>query len=184
MKLRHKNLQDGYKIVCTLSKGKYQYSLYFDNVLIYSFKDKYIPEDLPKLGKINRLINKITNVKNIGTKEDIRKLKNDIYEDIVGNLQISLDEYECIFNGFHQTNGCVYNHNDTVIFYFMVKNVKKYQDDIYEISIIDENSVNTYKDTVDNILLELVDLNLVMINYNNYGFIFKSLVKYFLLNGD
>ena len=66
----------------------------------------------------------------------------------------------------------------------MIKNIKKYQNGIYEISIIDENSVNTYKDTIDNILLELVDLNLVMINYNNYGFIFKSLVKHLLINGD
>ena len=66
----------------------------------------------------------------------------------------------------------------------MIKNVKKHQDGIYEISIINENSVNTYKDTVDNILLELVDLDLIMINYNNYGFIFKSLVRHLLVNGD
>lgn len=184
MKLKHKNLQDGYSIICKLFKGNFQYNLYFDNVLIYSFKDKYMPEDLPKLGKINRLINKISNVKDVGTKEDIKSLKNDIYEDIIENLQISLDECECIFNDFHQTNGYVYNHNDTIIFYFMIKNVKKYQDDIYEISIINENSVNTYKDTVDNILLELVDLDLIMINYNNYGFIFKSLVRHLLVNGD
>ena len=66
----------------------------------------------------------------------------------------------------------------------MIKNVKKCQDDIYEINIIDGNSINTYKNTIDNILLELVDLNLVMVNYNNYGFIFKSLVRHLLINGD
>lgn len=184
MKLRHKNLQDGYDIVCVLCKGKFQYNLYFDDFLVYSFKDKYVPEDLPKLGKINRMINKMTEVKNIGTKEDIRNLKNDIYDDIINNLEISFGENEYIFNDFHQTNGCVYNHKDTIVFYFMIKKVKKYQDDIYEISIIDESNVNTYKDTLDNILLKLVDLDLVLINYNNYGFIFKSLVKYLLLNGD
>ena len=171
MKLIHSNLENGYDIICNLCKGKYEYKLYFNDELVYSFKDKYPPEDLPKLGKINRLINKITKVKNVGTSEDIRKLKNDL----------SLKENECIFNDYHQTNGCLYNHKDTTIFYFMIKNVKKYKDDIYEIDVIIQNNVKTFKDTIDNIILDLVDLNLILINYNNYGFIFKSLVNYFLL---
>lgn len=181
MILVHNNLEDGYNIVCNLCKGRFEYKLYFNDELIYSFKDKYPPEDLPKLGKINRLINKISKVKNVGTSEDIKNLKNDLYECIVDNLKISLRENECIFNDFHQTNGCLYNHKDTIIFYFMIKNVKKYKDDIYEIDVIIQNNVKTFKDTIDNIILDLIDLNLILINYNNYGFIFKSLVNYFLL---
>lgn len=184
MIIKHKNLQNGYNIVCTLCKGNYKYYLYFKDELVYSFKDKYLPEDLPRLGKINRMINKIHNVQNIGTSDEIKKLKNEIYEYIIENLEINYKENELIFNKFHQTNGYVYNHKDTVIFYFMIKEVKRIKDDIYEIIILKDNDIYKYEDTIDNVLFDLIDMNLILTNYNNYKLVFNQLVNVVLTKGD
>ena len=184
MKLEHENLQNGYEIKCSLCKGRYKYMLYYNDELIFSFKDKYTPENLPRLGNINRLINKISNVKNIGTQKKIKELKTDLYEEIIDNLSIDFLENECVFDKYHQTNGCVYNHKDTIIFYFMVKSVKKYKNDIYEVTTIQQNNaVFTYQGSLNDILIDLIDANLVLINYNNYKFIFNMLINTVLL-GD
>ena len=66
----------------------------------------------------------------------------------------------------------------------MVKNVKKYKNDIYEVTIIQQNNaVFTYQGTLNDILIDLIDANLVLINYNNYKFIFNMLINTVLL-GD
>lgn len=182
LKIYHDNLQEGYKISCKLYKGKYKYILSFDGEEVYSFVDKYLPEDLPKNGKINRMLNKLSKVKNIGTKEGIRELKYDIYEDVVENLEVELEEDEYIFDTFHQTNGRLYNYKDTILFHFMIKYVEKYQNGIYKITfILTNNEFLTLEDTLDGIVYELLDRNLILINYSNYKNIFKTLVNIILM---
>lgn len=182
MKLNHEKIKQGYEIICNLYKGNFKYTLYFDDNPIYSFKDKTCPEDLPKNGKINRMLNKISI--DVGTSSEIRNIKNDLYDDIVNNLECTLLENEYIFDKYQQTNGCVYNHKNTILFYFMVKNVKKYEGDIYEVTIIQQDkSIYTIKDKLNDIIDELVYKNLILVNYNNYGFVFNMLINTVLLNG-
>lgn len=182
LKIYHNNLQEGYDISCKLHKGKYKYVLSFDGEEVYYFIDKYLPEDLPKNGKINRMLNKLSKVKNIGTKEGIRELKYDVYENIINDLEIDLSEDEYVFDNFHQTNGHLYNYKDTVLFHFMVKSVEKYQNGIYKITfILTNNEFLILEDTIDGIIFELLDRNLILINYSNYKNIFMTLINIVLM---
>lgn len=174
------DINDEYSIICELCEGSYLYKLFNNDDLIYEYRDKYKPHELPKKGgNIKKLMDKINY--NIINEKQLKKQKQEDLEKIINQLKITLKENELYFDDYQMTNNRVYTKNNNIIFNFIITKVEQ-NNDLFKITI--KNSINTFvfDGTIKDILMQLNQYYLINNSMSNYKFVFNTLISLVIEN--